>query len=122
MKLGLMKFYSEDIPRVRLSYQENAFKFLGKNDPLKFFYILAKLVSMNYTEESLKYRANLFKYVGLALVGTPSTIIFWIVTDKTYLSERFSLIGSLIATLFFIFGIFLIIRGIDILEIYGKKE
>jgi hypothetical protein len=77
---------------------------------------------MNYTEESLKYRANLFKYVGLALVGTPSTIIFWIVTDKTYLSERFSLIGSLIATLFFIFGIFLIIRGIDILEIYGKKE
>ncbi|NBV99661.1 MAG: hypothetical protein EBR67_09200 [Proteobacteria bacterium] len=77
---------------------------------------------MNYTEESLKYRANLFKYTGLALVGTPSTIIFWIVTDKTYLSERFSLIGFLIATLFFIFGIFLIIRGIDILEIYGKKE
>jgi hypothetical protein len=77
---------------------------------------------MNYTEESLKYRANLFKYTGLALVGTPSTIIFWIVTDKTYLSERFSLIGFLIAMLFFIFGIFLIIRGIDILEIYGKKE
>ena len=77
---------------------------------------------MNYTEESLKYRANLFNYTGLALVGTPSTIIFWIVTDKTYLSERFSLIGFLIATLFFIFGIFLIIRGIDILEIYGKKE
>jgi hypothetical protein len=77
---------------------------------------------MNYTEESLKYRANLFKYTGLALIGTPSTIIFWIVTDKTYLSERFSLIGFLIATLFFIFGIFLIIRGIDILEIYGKKE
>jgi hypothetical protein len=77
---------------------------------------------MNYTEESLKYRANLFKYTGLALVGTPSTIIFWIVTDKTYLSERFSLIGFLIATLFFIFGIFLIIRGIDILEMYGKKE
>ena len=46
---------------------------------------------MNYTEESLKYRANLFKYTGLALIGTPLTMIFWIITDKTYLTERFNL-------------------------------
>ena len=77
---------------------------------------------MNYTEESLKYRANLFKYIGLALVGTPSTIIFWIVTDKTYLTERFNLVGFFLAIPLIIVGIQFILGGIYILEAYGKKE
>jgi hypothetical protein len=77
---------------------------------------------MNYTEESLKYRANLFKYTGLALVGTPSTIIFWIVTDKTYFTERFNLIGFFLAIPLIIVGIQFILGGIYILEAYGKKE
>ena len=77
---------------------------------------------MSYTQESLKYRADFFKYCGLALIGTPCSILFQIILDFRYLERGFNLFTLALAILFIFPGVLSILKGIDILERYGKKD
>ncbi len=96
--------------------------FFGKNDPLKIFVKFAKLIQMILAKESLKYRAEVLKYIGFAFMSPFSASVFMILTAYDEGVSRFKLAVFIISCVLFILGIKCVLRGIDILELYSIEE
>jgi len=73
--------------------------FLGKNDPLKNFLNFARLRSMDKTPESIKYRADIFKYAGFALMSPCASMLFMCITEREYLVNIFNFYGFIFSLL-----------------------
>jgi hypothetical protein len=72
--------------------------------------------------ESLKYKADILKYAGLAMFSVPSTIIFRLATDYNYKFTELDLKQFLISLLLGILGIRFVMRGFEILSEYDDKK
>lgn len=72
--------------------------------------------------ESLKYKADILKYAGLAMFSAPSTIIFRLATDYNYKFTELDLKQFLISLLLGILGIRFVMRGFEILSEYDDKK
>ncbi|MFZ4085373.1 MAG: hypothetical protein ACOYK1_07570 [Vampirovibrionia bacterium] len=72
--------------------------------------------------ESLKYKADILKYAGLAMFSVPSTIIFRLATDYNYEFTELDLKQFLISLLLGILGIRFVMRGFEILSEYDEKK
>jgi hypothetical protein len=73
---------------------------------------------MQEIPESYKYRADLLKYTGLALLSVPATIIFLCITNYEYDPSKLNFIRFSVALLIGISGIKCLTRGVEILDQY----
>lgn len=77
---------------------------------------------MQEIPESYKYRADLLKYTGLALLSVPATIIFLCVSNYEYDPNQLNLIRFSVALLIGIFGIKCLTRGMEMLDQYYNER
>lgn len=77
---------------------------------------------MPLTQESLKYRAEVLKYTGFALISSLGSSFFLFLTDIASFLERFNPYTFLAAGFFLILGVKCIYKGLDVLEHSIQKE
>jgi hypothetical protein len=95
---------------------------LGKNDPLKFPLSFVKLNIMDKIPESIKYRTDIFKYAGFALMSPSASILFMCITESKYLASVFSVYGFIFSLIPALLGYNLITFGVKMLDSYHYKD
>jgi hypothetical protein len=77
---------------------------------------------MNSTPECIKFRADLFKYAGFALMSPCASMLYMVVTEQDYLFNDFSLSCFLLSLFPAFLGYNFLTHAVTILDKYYKGE